>query len=205
MDDGSRYWLAADGEVFVWDYAISSHTKASWFYFTNIPAVSFFRADSVPTAEDDGLSYTGAQRIYHLDRQGRISRFVRTFRDYGAAIEKVYRFAALDFDRLERQKHIRKVILATRSDTDSVLQLTYYSDLGQRREATPIRAYNWRLLPRNLAFRFLGVRRLAHVAVRVPGCRYVRYFSMRLENGEPGCDMSVVSAEVIANFVIKER
>lgn len=204
LDDGCRYWVAADGTVFLWDYSISSCSRPSWFCFTNIPAVSFFRGDTVPAAED-GLRYTGARQIYHLDGQGRVSRFVRTFRDYGGPIEKVYRFSARDFGELERQKHIRKIILATRSDTDTVLRLTYITDRGVREEAMPIRSYSWRLLPRNLAFRFLGVRRFAHVAVRVPGCRYVRYFSMRLENNEPGCDMSVVSAEIWADLVIKER
>lgn len=205
LDDGEHYWVAADGEVYVWDYSISSSTKPSWFYFTNIPAVSFFRADSVPTAEDDGLAYTGARRIYHLDKEGRVSRFVRTFRDYGGGIEKFYRFAAQDFGNLERQKHISKVILATRSDTDTVLQLSYDTDQGRRKDQTPIRSYCWRLAPRNLDFRYLGIRRFAHVSVRRPGGRYVRYFTMELENSEPGCDMSVVSAEVYGEFVIKER
>ena len=205
MDDGEHYWLAADGEVYLWDYAISSSRKPSWFYFTDVPAVSFFCADCVPTAEDDGLAYTGARRIYHLDKEGRVSRFVRTFRDYGGAIDKFYRFAAQDFGDLERQKHISKIILATRSDTDTVLQLSYDTDQGRRQDRTPIRSHSWRLAPRNLDFRYLGVRRFAHVSVRRPGGRYVRYFTMELSNNEPGCDMSVVSAEIYADLVIKER
>lgn len=205
LDDGSRYWVAADGQVFLWDYAISSASKPSWFYFTGIPAVAFFKADALPAYGDDGLSYTGAQPVYHLDAQGRISRFVKTYRDYGGAIEKVYRFAARDFGDLERQKHIRKIILATRCDSNTVVHLQYQTDHTLRSEPIPIRSYNWRLLPRDLSFRFLGVKRFAHVAVRVPGCRYVRYFSLRMENSEPGCDMSPVRAEFHAEFVIEER
>lgn len=205
LDDGSRYWVAADGQVFLWDYAISSPGKPSWFYFTAVPAVSFFKGDCLPAPGDDGLSYTGARPVYHLDREGRITRFVRTFRDYGGGIEKVYRFAARDFDDLERQKHIRKIVLATRCDTNSVMHLNYLTDHAERQEPVPIRSYSWKLLPRDLSFRFLGVRRFAHVAVRLPGCRYVRYFSLRMENSEAGCDMSPVRAELYADFVIKER
>ena len=205
MEDGDRYWIVANGEAFVWDHAISSASKPSWFYFTHIPAVDFFRADLVTAAEDDGLNYTGARRIYHLNAQGQISRFVRTFRDYGGAIEKVYTFATQDFGDLERQKHIKKILLATRSDTDTVIEMAYTTDHAVRKELTPVRSYSYRLLPRNLAFRFLGVRRFAHVCIRVPGCRYVRYFSLRLYNCEPGCDMSIVSAQVFADLVIRER
>lgn len=205
LDDGDRYWVVAQTQAYLWDYTISSSANPSWFYFTNIPAVDFFRADTVPTSADDGLNYTGARRIYHLDAQGRVSRFVRTFRDYGGAIEKVYQFATQDFGELERQKHIKKLILTTRCDTDTVIDLVYATDHGARKDPTPVRSYSWRLLPRNLAFRFLGVRRFAHVAVRVPGCRYVRWFSLRLTNAEPGCDLSIVSAQVYADLVIRER
>lgn len=205
LEDGDRYWVVADGKAYLWDHAISSPGAPSWFYFTNIPAVSFLRADNIPEEEDDGLAYTGAQRIYHLDAYGRISRFVRTFRDYGGAIEKVYTFATQDFGDPERRKHLRKLIVSTRSDTDSVIEMEYSTDHAQRKELTPIRCYSWKLRPRNLAFRFLGVRKFLHTAVRVPGCRYIRCFSLRLHNNQPGSDMAVVSARFYADLVIKER
>ena len=205
LTDGDRYWVVADGQAFVWDYAISTAAKPSWFYFTNIPAVSFCVADTAAPSDSDGLRYTGARPVYHLDAHGRISRFVRTYRDYGGGIEKVFTFATQDFGQLQRQKHVRKVELVTRSDTDTVVQLAYTTDHAVRKELTPIRVYSYRLLPRNLAFRFLGVRRFGAVSIRVPGCRYVRYFSLRLSNDEPGCDMSIVSARFFADLVIKER
>lgn len=205
MDDGDRYWVVADGKAYVWDHAISTAAKPSWFYFDNIGAVSFCTAETQAPSSMDGLRYTGARPIYHLDKQGRVSRFVRTFRDYGGAIEKVYTFPAQDFGELERRKHIKKLLLTTRSDTDTVIRLQYDTDHGTWQDLTPIRSYSYRLLPRNLSFRYLGVRRFAHVSVRVPRGRYVRYFSLRLTNNEPGCDMSLVSAQMFADLVIKER
>lgn len=205
LEDGERYWVCAGGEVYLWDHALSSASRPSWFYFTDIDAVAFFRGDTMPVEAGSGLPFTGARRVYHLDGQGRVTRFTRNFRDYGRGIEKVYRFPAQSFGTYEQRKHIKKIILATRSDTDTVMQLQYETDFGVRKDPTPIPNRTWRLVPRNLAFRYLAVSRFAHVAVRKPGCRHVRHFSLRLENREPGCDMSIVSAEMVATIVEKER
>lgn len=205
LDDGERYWVATGDHVYVWDHGLSGWKKPSWFFFTNIGAVSFFRGDSLPEGYDDGPAFTGARRIYHLDQVGRITRFDRDFRDYGGPIEKVYRFAAQSFGGYDRLKHIHRMVLTTRSDTDTLLRLWYLTDWEQRQELTPIRCLSWRLWPRNLAFRYLGVRRFAHVAVRRPNCRNVRHFALRLENKEAGCDMSIVSAEIYYTRQSRER
>ena len=205
LEDGERYWVCAGGEAFVWDHGLSSPDRPSWFYFTNIAAVDFFRGDSLPDGAGEGLPFTGSRRVFHLDCQGRVSQFVRNFRDYGGAIEKIYQFPAQTFGTDQRLKHVRRVVLATRSDTDTVITLSYATDLEQRADLTPMECRSWRLTPRNLAFRFLGVRRFAHVAVRKPNCRHVRYFALRLENREPGCDMSIVSAEMTASLMERGR
>ena len=198
LDDAERYWVAAGGVAYVWDYHLSTAGKPSWFYFTNIPAVAFFRSDS--RQNEDGTPFTGPLRVYHLDDQGRVSRFVRNFYDYGGAISKVFRFPAQDFGGHISKKNIRRVILSTRSDTDTVIELTYSCDFGTRRELLPVESFSWRLFPRDLRRRMLAVRRFAHVAVRKPGLRHVNHFTMRLSNQEPGCDMSLVSAQIVYTF-----
>ena len=201
LDDGERYWVAAGGQVYLWDYRLSTAGKPSWFYFTNIPAVSFFRGDSLD--DDGGQAFTGPLRIYHLDAEGRVSRFVRSFRDYGQGIPKVFRFPTQDFGGHLTCKTVRRVILSTRSDTDTVLDLTYETDYGSRRDLTPVECYAWRLCPRDLRRRMLAVRQFAHVAVRKPGCRHIRHFTMRLTNDVAGCDMSLVSAQIV--FTVQRR
>lgn len=201
LDDAERYWVAAGGKVYLWDYRLSTAGKPSWFYFTNIPAVSFFRGDS--RDDDGGLAFTGPLRVYHLDAEGRISRFVRNFRDYGGGISKVFRFPTQDFGGHLNMKTVRRVILSTRSDTDTVIDITYETDYGSRRELTPVACFSWRLSPRDLRRRMLAVRQFAHVAVRKPACRHVRHFTMRLTNSEAGCDMSLVSAQIV--FTIQRR
>lgn len=201
LEDGERYWVCTGDEAFLWDHAISAASRPSWFRFTGIPAVSFARGDSSPLELGGDLPFTGARRVYHLDGAGRLSCFTRSFRDYGGGIGKVFQFAAQSFGTDDRRKNVTRLVISTRSDTDTEIRLSYTTDLERRVELTPIRSRSWRLSPRDLAFRHLAVRRFAHVAVRRPKCLGVRHFSLRLENDEPGCDMSVVSAEVTARMM----
>ncbi len=106
FDDNTRYWLCANGRVYMWDYLLSTYKKPSWFPQEGISAVGFF---------------------------------------------------------------------------------------------------GWRLSPRNLAYRYLGVQRFAKVAVRRPGCRHIRHFSMRLWNNKPGQDLSMISAQIYFRYVGVDR
>lgn len=121
------------------------------------------------------------------------------------AIEKVYQFPAIFFDTYERMKDVMKVLFQVRSDTDTEVQIQYKSDYGTRDDATQIQSYSWRLSPRNLAYRYLGVQRFAKVAVRRPGCRHIRHFSMRLWNNKPGQDLSLISAQIYFRYVGVDR
>lgn len=190
FDDDTSYWVCSDGEAYVWDYSISSYQKPSWFYHTGIHAAAFFRSSDLHC---------------HLNGAGRVTVFRRVFGDYGEAIHKVYRFAAQFMGGYDRLKNITSVLFTVRSDTDTVIHITYQTDYETRQDLTPIRAYSWRMVPRNLAYRYLGVRRFATVAKRRPICRHVRHFSMKLENCEFGADMSVVSAEIFFQYRGRER
>lgn len=190
LEDGSRYWVVAGGQAFLWDHGLSEHGKPSWFYCTGIGAVDFFRTP---------------EGVYHVDKQGRISRFVRDFTDYGGAIPKVYRFAVQSLGGGDRLKTVRRLVVTTRSDTDTLIRLRYETDRQERTDLTPIRSASWRLCPRNLSQRALRGQRFAHVAVRKPRCRHVQYFGLRLENNEPGADMSLVSAELFYTRDRRER
>jgi len=190
FDDGDRYWLVADGEVYAWDYNVSSYSDPSWFYFTGVPGVAFLSGDAAS---------------YHLDGLGRVSILRRNFQDYGEGIPKRYRFAAQHFGNYDRLKDVLRCVFVVRGDTDTVIHIEYDSDYGRREDLTPIRAYSWRLSPRNLAYRFLGVTRFAVTAVRKPRCRHVRHFAMELFNDAAGMDMSVISAAVYYRFQGRDK
>lgn len=190
FDDDSRYWVVAGGEAYVWDYSMSTYSAPSWFYFTNIGGVAFFKHN---------------EHCYHVNASGRVTAFRRLFTDYDGAIEKVFKFATQNMGGFDRLKDVTGVLLTIRSDTDTVMDVTYSTDYGDWVDLTPISSYTWRMAPRNLAYRFLGVRRFATVARRKPGCRHIRHFSMTLTNNKVGQDMSVVSAQIFYRYQGRDR
>ena len=190
FDDGNHYWVVANGHAYLWDYLLSAWKDPSWFYFTNIAGVAFFRT---------------VDKSYHLDAHGRVTVFSRNFLDYWQAIEKVYQFPPQFFDSYDRLKDILYCIFTVRSDTDSIVRVQYKSDYETRYDLTNICSLNWRLVPRNLAFRCLSFQRFAHVARRKPGCRHVRHFSVRLENNEPAQDLSIISAQIYFRYLGRDR
>lgn len=190
FDDDRRYWVVADGEAYVWDYTLSGYSEPSWFYFTGILGVAFMKHN---------------ENGFHLDAQGRLSAFRRDFADYGGPIEKRFQFAAQSMGSYDNLKDVTRVILAVRADTDTKIRVFYESDYEEREDLTPVLSYSWRLAPRNLEYRYLGVRKFLTVAIRKPGCRHVRHFGMRLENAETGNDMSVVSAQIFYRYQGRDR
>lgn len=190
FDDGNRYWVCAAGHVYMWDYLLSNWKAPSWFYLTEVPGIAYFRT---------------VDKSYHLDANGRVTVFARTFLDYGEAIEKVYQFPPQFFDTYDRLKDILYCIFTVRSDTDSVVRIRYESDYETREDLTDIRSMSWHLVPRNLAYRCLAIQKFAHVARRKPGCRHVRHFSVRLENREKAQDLAIISAQIYFRYLGRDR
>lgn len=190
FDDSNRYWVIANGHSYLWDYLLSGWNKPSWFYFTNIHATDFFHT---------------VDKTYHLDAAGRVTAFVRSFMDYGGAIEKVYQFPPQYFGAYDRLKDVLYCLFTVRSDTDSVIKIQYQSDYETRYDLTDITTYSWRMAPRNLAYRCLSIRKFAHVAKRSPGCGRVRHFSMRLSNYEPAQDLAILSAQIYFRYLGRDR
>lgn len=203
LDDGTRYWVVANGHAYVWDYELSPAREPSWFFFTNIHAVAW--------------AFTDRHNAYHLNASGQITEMVRSFSDYPhdetengvtrrvGAIEKYYRFPAQNFNNYDVYKNVTSVIFVVRSDTDSLISITYHSDWEERQDLTDILAYKWRLCPRNLAYRFLGVPKYAVIARRRPGCRNIRHFAMSLSNNMPDNDLSVIKAQVFYKMQGRQR
>ena len=190
FDDDNRYWLCANGHVYMWDYLLSTWNDPSWFYQTGIEGVSYFK--TVDTR-------------YHLDRHGRVTRFGRTFSDYNGPIEKVYQFPPQFFDTYDRLKDIQHCIFAVRSDTDTEIEIQYQTDYEERKDLTNIRSLSWRLAPRNLAYRCLNIQKFARVARRKPGCRHVRHFAMRLTNNTTAQDLAIISAQIYFRYAGRDR
>ena len=190
FDDGVRCWLVADGEAYAWDYALSGYRDPSWFRFDNIRGVAFLKAE---------------QAEYQLTADGHVDIYRRSFADYEGPIRKRYRFAVQNFGGYDRLKDVGSVLFAVRGDTDTDMDVTYITDYERRKDLMGLKAFSWRLSPRNLAYRCLGVNRFAAVLRRRPGCRHIRHFTMMLENNHHGQDMSVISAQIYYNYQGRDR
>ena len=195
-DDEKRYWLIVNGHVWLWDYQISNYKNPSWFYFDNIYGRAFIQENT---------------DLWHFDEKSRLTRFDPVYYDYdpstdsNGAIHKVFRFATQYFGTYDNLKTVNSVIINTRSDTNSVINLRYLTDYESRDDLTPLMGVSWRLVPRNLEFRNLSGYGFAHVFRRKPHCRRIRYFTMRLENKTPTMDMSIVSAQIYYIFQGRQR
>lgn len=190
VDDNRRYWLVSNGHAYVWDYILSAYDRPSWFYFTNITAVDFFRSE---------------ETLWSLGTRGMLTLFARTYTDYDGAIDQVFRFATQNLGGYDRLKNVRYVIFSVRSDTDLEMGIEYLTDYETRADLTPVRSYSWSLVPRNLKHRFLGVPVFAGIAKRRPMCGHIRHFAMRLSCAEKGCGMSIISAQIIYVYSRRDR
>jgi len=193
-DDQQRYWLVVNGHAYLWDYTIKSYNSAegklSWFYFTNINA-------KAPVQRHDDICY--------FDAGGSIVEFVTEFADFGQIIPRKYAFSAQSFGTYEVLKDVLKIIFTVRSDTDSAMTITYKTDHETRTDLTPIRAWGYRITPRNLSHRSLRPIIFNLSAVRVPRCYHIRHFQMILTNNTIYSDMSLVNAQVIYRYSREDR
>jgi hypothetical protein len=197
FDDNKRYWLNTGDHVWVWDYENTSYKDPSWYFMTNIRGVAF------AVHYDD---------VWHLNSAGRLTHFVRNFKDYDGPIEKLYRFATQYFGGYDRLKNINSVIIVMRPEVNCTAKLTYITDYEERTDLTPLAHIAWKLVPRNLTYRSLSGVGFGISFRRKPMCRRVRHFTMQLEDSgiesvpaadidqAGGHELSIVSAQIFYNY-----
>lgn len=193
FDDDHRYWLVCDGAAFLWDYEVSSYTDPSWFYFSQLGGVEFFRDATHNTYHVGTIPKTPAPTIGGLTRlkSGMYS-------DYGRPIYKHYQFAVQTLGSLTRQKDVVQVVFALPGDVPASVNLGYLTDLGARDDTTPLAV--------TPPTQITGINPLGPViAVRRPDCRHVRSFSMTLKDNTADKGLAIVSAQVLYKYTTPER
>lgn len=187
-DDDERYWICANGKVYVWDYEISTYADPGWFYWTGINPACFFK--------------DAYHNIYNVTSGGKVLRFGTGFNDDGVAIPQFYRSPTMHFNAYERLKNVEELTLAVRADVNSSMTLTYRTDYEDREDQTPIVVHSATPIPTSgtVESQFNKV----FVAKRKPGCRHVRQFAFELESrGATG--MALVSVDIFYRFTGPER
>lgn len=184
-DDGTHYYLRCGSRVFAWNYEISSAGSPSWFPLSNIPAIAFI---------------VHGTELYHMDAAGRLTHFCEAFNDYGAALQRKYRFPMMNFNSYDCLKNVNSVLITLGAFQAEDTGLTYITDYEQRQDLTNLQVvsaadYEEHKVP--------GTRPVSDsipaVFRRRPMCRRVLHFSMELENENLNEDMELISAQVIWN------
>ena len=191
LDDGKRYWLAVNGHIWLWDYAISDSKSPAWFYFTGLDARALSIRDGTPCLFNAAL---------------RTVRLGPTLSDFGEGIWKAYQFPARNFGSYDRLKDVDTALFSLRADAPSDVSVLYETDYETRADRVNLHVEGHdRLTDRNLEVRDLSVPRHAAVFKRRPKCRHVRHFSLRLENNTAGQNLAPYSVELRVRYEGRER
>jgi hypothetical protein len=115
VDYDRKYWLAINGNVYIWDYVINE-----WYVYDNIKAYCFYE-------RDDGRLYFG-----HLT-DGYVYRFKKEddpypYNDNGQPIKAHWVSKVFSFGADERRKIVEKVYFSLRPDIRTSADLYYITD-----------------------------------------------------------------------------
>lgn len=202
FDDDRRYWLCANGNVYLWEYDISAYKDPSWFFFTNVHGVSYMMDE--------------ARKVYCLSRPRSLIRFdPRAAYDSvydeergrldRVAIDKAYRTPVMYFGGYEYLKDVRSLLFSLRSDHPGSVAVEYRTDYETRLDQVDLGLTG--PLPEDTSQPYTPSDgwRYAEVFRRKPGCRHIRNFQLTLYNNQTGQDMAIDSIQVNYTYQDKQR
>ncbi|WP_050613334.1 hypothetical protein [Bacillus testis] len=175
VDFDKKYWLALNGNVYMFDYAQRSETNpyGEWFIYDNIPASCFL--------ELNGQLYFGSSK------EGLLYRFKkhsdpRPYNDDGQAIKAVWKSKYFTFGADERKKMISKVFYSLKPMGRGGADIYYRSDkkTSNLLKSTKIGVLDFNNIDfRNFSFVFASFP--AEKAIKVKA-KKVTHFQLIFEN-----------------------
>ncbi len=185
-DDGTHYFLTANGKTWAWNYELSGWKDPSWFLLTNTDAVALI---------------CGANEIYHLNGFGSVSGLQDLFNDYGEPIERMFRFPTMNFGSYDSRKNVNSIIVTLGAYELENTELWYLTDYETRKDLTNLQVVDAAEYDDE---RVVGTRpdstRVPAVFRRRPMCRRVLHFTMKLVNANLNEDFELVGAQVFYNL-----
>jgi hypothetical protein len=113
VDFDKRYWIAVNGNVYVFDYQIGE-----WYVFNNIPATCFYIIDDYLYFGGEGLVYKFKKRNHSLP-----------YNDDGVAINAYWYSKFLNFNYPERNKIISRIFYTLKPDVHTSINLYIRTDV----------------------------------------------------------------------------
>jgi|GEM_PF-5986377 len=142
FDDGQRYWLAANGHAWLWDYRLCSYTREpknlTWFYFDNLkdPACWFGSGSAW------GRAYVNrkGKLYFFVDRypEGQTLEEDKWWAKYGEDFERVLTLPMRNFGTYALRKDIAKMVFTLDGSAESKVDVEYVFDHGSRQEPMPL-------------------------------------------------------------------
>ena len=185
-DDGTHYYITANGKTWAWNYELSGWKDPSWFLLTNTNAVAL-------------ICESG--ELYHLNGVGCISGLHNEYNDYGEPIERLFRFPTMNFGSYDCRKNVNSVIVTLGAYELEDTELWYLTDYETRKDLTNLQVVDAAEYDDE---RVVGTRpdstRVPAVFRRRPMCRRVLHFTMKLVNENLDEDFELVGAQVFYNL-----
>ena len=186
IDDGTHYYITANGKTWAWNYELSGWKDPSWFLLTNTNAVALI---------------CEAGEIYHLNGLGSVSGLHNAYNDYGESVERLFRFPTMNFVSYDCRKNVNSVIVTLGAYELEDTELWYLTDYETRKDLTNLQVVDAAEYDDE---RVVGTRpdstRVPAVFRRRPMCRRVLHFTMKLKNENLNEDFELVGAQVFYNI-----
>ena len=185
-DDGTHYYITANGKTWAWNYELSGWKDPSWFLLTNTDAVALI---------------CEANEIYHVNGYGSVTGLHNEFNDFGEPIERLFRFPTMNFGSYDCRKNVNSVIVTLGAYELEDTELWYLTDYETRKDLTNLQVVDAAVYDEE---RVVGTRpdstRVPAVFRRRPMCRRVLHFTMKLKNENMNEDFELVGAQVFYNL-----
>lgn len=205
-DFDGKYYLCVGTKAWLWDYKISPYQgltdggeSLSWFYYTNINASCWIN--------NGNDLYWGDRTIGIINKAN-----PGVYNDNGTAINGIWRSKLFAFDDgsgnqlTDWYKTIIEFWLTTRSNINSDVVITYYSEQGSTLETTTISAasvknfdwgsWDWSNFTWNVVNYATTIR-------KKPKLKKIKYFQLELANNEINQNLSIIY--LVISYILSQR
>jgi len=200
VDFDRKYWLNVGGNVYMWDYDITSYydtgnyevsqRRLSWFLQNNIYANAFF--------QKDGVLYIGRSDA------GTITKTDNSFADNGVAINGYWQSKVFDFNLPQYLKTVYEVLIGLQtSTTNTTLTITYLDEKKTKVDSKTI-YLGWFSYDTTLNYddTYNYIDNLSNYAKQIkrrPKIKKIVYFSIKLSNNTLSKDLGI--SNVMINYI----
>lgn len=193
-DYDRKYWLCVGTNVYLWDYDIKAfygysnyekaQTRLAWFRFSGINADAW---------------YTGSDSLYCASLT-KLVRFIKTYSDFGSAIDAYWYSKAFDFGYPNYYKTVTLVFPSLRVDTNSAVTLQVANESKDVYFEIDLETANFSWANFNWSTFTWNVIRFAKPFKTKPKMKKVVYCQLKLLNEENYRDMGI--SNIVLQFFI---